>query len=70
MKDREYKNAWQKLKEKKIQYFILLNDAYKVHQLERQRIPLNVTRQTLLQMDELDGTHEFRNLLDDMNRSE
>lgn len=70
MKDKEYKNAWQTLKEEKIQYFILLNDAYKVHQLERQRIPLNVTRQTLLQMDELDGTHEFRNLLDDMNRED
>lgn len=63
-----YEKAWQKLKEEKIRYFILLNDAYKVHQLERQRIPLNVTRQTLLQMDELDGTHEFSNLLDDMNR--
>ncbi|WP_239724752.1 MULTISPECIES: hypothetical protein [unclassified Mammaliicoccus] len=65
-----YKDAWQKLKEEKIRYFVLLHDAYKVHQLERQRIPLNVTRQTLLQMDELDGTHEFSNLLDDMSRSE
>ena len=65
-----YEKAWQKLKEEKIRYFILLNDAYKVHQLERQRIPLNVTRQTLLQMDELDGTHEFSNLLDDMNRED
>lgn len=66
MKDREYKDAWQKLKEEKIQYFILLNDAYKVHQLERQRIPLNVTKQTLLKMDELDGTNEFSNLLSDL----
>ncbi|PKI11016.1 hypothetical protein CW747_02440 [Staphylococcus shinii] len=66
MKDREYKDAWQELKEEKIRYFILLNDAYKVHQLERQRIPLNVTRQTLLQMDKLDGTNEFSNLLSDL----
>lgn len=66
MKDREYKEAWQKLKEEKIRYFILLHDAYKVHQLERQRIPLNVTRQTLLQMDKLDGTNEFNNLLSDL----
>ncbi|SCU31571.1 Uncharacterised protein [Staphylococcus xylosus] len=66
MKDREYKEAWQELKEEKIRYFILLNDAYKVHQLERQRIPLNVTRQTLLQMDKLDGTNEFSNLLSDL----
>lgn len=66
MKDREYKEAWQELKEEKIQCFILLNDAYKVHQLERQRIPLNVTKQTLLKMDELDGTNEFSNLLSDL----
>jgi hypothetical protein len=66
MKDREYKDAWQELKEEKIRYFILLHDAYKVHQLERQRIPLNVTRQTLLQMDELDNTNEFNNLLSDL----
>lgn len=66
MKDREYKHAWQELKEEKMRYFILLNDAYKVHQLERQRIPLNVTRQTLLQMDKLDGTNEFSNLLSDL----
>lgn len=66
MKDRDYKDAWQELKEEKIQYFILLNDAYKVHQLERQRIPLNVTRQTLLQMDKLDNTNEFINLLSDL----
>lgn len=66
MKDREYKDAWQELKEEKIRYFILLNDAYKVHQLERQRIPLNVTKQTLLKMDELDNTNEFSNLLSDL----
>lgn len=70
MKDREYREAWKKLKEKKIRYFIVLYDAYKTHQLDRQRIPLNVIRQTLLQMDELDGTHEFSNLLDDMNRED
>ncbi|MDW8551112.1 hypothetical protein AABD38_08850 [Staphylococcus nepalensis] len=66
MKDRDYKDAWQELKEEKIQYFILLNDAYKVHQLERQRIPLNVTKQTLLKMDKLDNTNEFSNLLSDL----
>ncbi|WP_336832966.1 hypothetical protein [Staphylococcus pseudoxylosus] len=70
MKDREYKDAWQELKEEKIRYFILLHDAYKVHQLERQRIPLNVTRQTLLDMDKLDGTNEFSNLLSDLGDNE
>ena len=66
MKDKEYKDAWQELKVEKIRYFILLHDAYKVHRLERQRIPLNVTRQTLLQMDKLDNTNEFSNLLSDL----
>lgn len=62
----DYQKAWKEFKEEKTQYFILLNDAYKVHQLERQRIPLNVTRQTLLQMDKLDNTNEFSNLLSDL----
>ncbi|MDW4090892.1 hypothetical protein QI261_00505 [Staphylococcus saprophyticus] len=66
MKDREYKDAWQKFKEEKTQYFILLHDAYTVHQLENQRVALNVTRQTLLKMDKLDGTNEFSNLLSDL----
>lgn len=66
MKDREYKDAWQKLKEEKIQYFILLHDAYKVHQLENQRAALNATRQTLLKMDKLDNTNEFNNLLSNL----
>lgn len=66
MKDREYKDAWQKLKKEKTQYFILLHDAYTVHQLENQRVALNVTRQTLLKMDKLDGTNEFSNLLSDL----
>lgn len=66
MKDKEYKDAWKMLKEEKIRYFILLHDAYKVHRLERQRIPLNVTRQILLQMDKLDNTNEFSNLLSDL----
>lgn len=66
MKDREYKDAWQKLKEEKIRYFILLHDAYKVHQLENQRAALNATRKTLLKMDKLDGTKQFSNLLSDL----
>lgn len=61
-----YQKIWKELKKGKTQYFILLLDAYKVHQLENQRVALNVTRQTLLKMDKLDGTNEFSNLLSDL----
>ncbi len=61
-----YQKAWQELKEEKTQYFILLHDAYMAHQLENQRVALNVTRQTLLKMDKLDSTNEFSNLLSDL----
>lgn len=52
----DYKNAWQKLKEEKISDYITWPNAEK--------------RDDILRMDELDGTHEFSNLLHDMNRSE
>ena len=48
--------AWQKLKEEKTNNYITYPNAEK--------------RDDLIRMDELDGTHEFSNLLDDMNREE
>ena len=48
--------AWQKLKEEKTNNYITYPNAEKLDDLIR--------------MDELDGTHEFSNLLDDMNREE
>ncbi|AWY02912.1 hypothetical protein [Staphylococcus phage VB-SauS-SA2] len=61
MKDREYKDAWQELKEKKIQDYIgnrkiEYRDSYFVKYLESE----------LLEMDKLDGTNEFSNLLSDL----
>ena len=48
--------AWQKLKEEKTNNYITYPNAEK--------------RDDLIRMDELDGTHEFSNLLDDMNRED
>ena len=66
-----YKKEWQKLKQWVITDYITLS--------REEETPANV--ETLLgeiirlekigeYMDWLDGTHEFSNLLDDMNRSE
>lgn len=61
MKDREYKAIWQTFKDKKIQDYIgnrniEYRDSYFVKYLESK----------LLEMDQLDGTNEFSNLLNDM----
>ncbi|MCD8896566.1 hypothetical protein [Mammaliicoccus sciuri] len=51
----DYKNAWQTLKEEKINNYITYPNAEK--------------RDDLLRMDQLDGTNEFSNILHDLNRS-
>ena len=51
-----YEKAWQMLKEEKTNNYITYPNAEK--------------RDDLIRMDELDGTHEFSNLLDDMNRED
>ena len=61
MKTNQYKDAWQVLKEKKIQDYIgnrkiEYRDSYFVKYLESE----------LLEMDKLDNTNEFSNLLSDM----
>lgn len=56
MKDREYKDAWQTLKEEKINNYITYPNAEK--------------RDDLLRMDRLDNTKEFSNILHDMNRED
>ncbi|RIN79451.1 hypothetical protein [Mammaliicoccus sciuri] len=66
MKDREYKEAWQKLKEEMKQDYIVtkqVNDEMALRDLA-------LLDDYLKRIDELDGTNEFSNLLDDMNRSE
>ncbi|WP_239706122.1 MULTISPECIES: hypothetical protein [unclassified Mammaliicoccus] len=65
MKDRDYKEAWQTLKESKTQKYILTRNAYGT-----KHIAAIIHSIDLEKMDELDDTHEFRNLLDDMNRED
>ncbi|MFK5673003.1 hypothetical protein ACI6CX_01465 [Mammaliicoccus sciuri] len=74
MKDREYKDAWQTLKEESLNSYAKLEGQSRVADnttthilLEGAQISLGAK---LDRMDELDGTHEFSNLLHDMNRSE
>ncbi|MEX5936065.1 hypothetical protein [Mammaliicoccus sciuri] len=72
MKDREYKDAWQTLKEESLNSYAKLEGQSRVADnntthilLEGAQISLGAK---LDRMDELDGTYEFKNLLDDMNR--
>ena len=66
--------AWQTLKEETLKSYTKLVEKSKSADndithllLEGALISLG---KKLIRMDELDGTHEFRNLLEDMNRSE
>jgi hypothetical protein len=84
MKDREYREAWENFKEELLQDYI--EQRQRVERVKRRNyegyqkaglIDVAYERGKLGQMtvelhflDELDGTHEFSNLLDDMNRSE
>lgn len=71
MKDKEYKDAWQKLKEEKIRKFVKLHNLIiKGYEDEGDYLRYQEQCQELIEMDQLDGTHEFSNLLHDMNRSE
>lgn len=71
MKDREYKDAWQKLKEEKIRKFVKLHNLIiKGYEDEGDYLRYQEQCQELIEMDQLDGTKEFSNLLHDMNRSE
>lgn len=62
MKDKEYKNAWQKLKEEMKQDYIVtkqVNDEMALRDLA-------LLDDYLRRIDELDGTNEFSNLLSDL----
>ena len=74
MKDREYKDAWKTLKEEMLESYVNYERQKRINKnvgfhkiLEGAQISL---APVLEEMDELDGTHEFSNLLHDLNRSE
>ena len=66
--------AWQKLKEESLKSYTKLVEKSKsadndtTHLLSEGAL-INLGKK-LIRMDELDGTHEFRNLLEDMNRED
>lgn len=67
MKDREYKDAWQELKEKKIEKFTKLHNLIINHHEDDGDFLRYIEQQNeLFYMDNKDETNEFRNLLSDM----
>lgn len=70
MKDRDYKEAWQTLKDEMITEYPYLVRGWVSTSGEGEHAEMCKVNEILERMDELDGTYEFSNLLDDMNRSE
>lgn len=76
MKYREYKDAWQTFKEERTQEYIKLhrtvnqvikpNNQYYLFQVANAMVGKNDLAHVLKQMDKLDGTNEFSNLLSDL----
>lgn len=76
MKDKDYKSLWIKLKEKKLKEYVEVhrsvnqiikpNNQYHLFQIANAMVIKNELNRDLKYMDELDGTHEFQNLLSDL----
>ena len=76
MKDKQYKEIWQTFKDERIQEYIKLhrtvnqiikpNNQYHLFQIANAMVGKNDLAHILKQMDKLDGTQEFRNLLSDL----
>lgn len=64
MAKKNYENMWHDLKEELLAEYPLLVRVWGYTTAE-----MCQTSEILRRMDELDGTHEFSNLLHDMNRS-
>lgn len=75
-----YEKAWKTLKEKRIQEYIKLhqtcsqivlpNNQYHLLAISNAMVSKKDLAYILGEMDKLDGTKEFSNILDDLNRSE
>lgn len=71
MKDREYREAWQTLKEEKIRKFIKLHNLIiKGYEDEGDYLRHQEQCQELIEMDMRDNTNEFSNILHDLNRED
>lgn len=78
MKDKDYKRAWLELKGKKLQEYVKIhrsvnqiikpNNQYHLFQIANAMVSKNELARDLKYMDQLDMTHEFQNLLSDLER--
>lgn len=67
MSDKQYKDAWQELKEKKIEKFIQLHNLIiNHHEDEGDFLRYIEQKNELIYMDNKDNTNEFSNLLSDL----
>ena len=70
MKVKEYKDVWQTLKEELLTEYPYLLRVWESTNGEGEHAEMCKVNEILERMDELDGTHEFSNLLEDMNRED
>ena len=63
-----YEKAWQTLKEELLTDYPFLERVWESTNGEGEHAEMCKANEILERMDQLDGTHEFINLLDDMNR--
>ena len=78
MRDKDYKRAWLELKGKKLKEYVEVhrsvnqiikpNNQYHLFQIANAMVSKNELSRDLKYMDQLDGTHEFQNLLSDLER--
>ncbi|WP_204243491.1 hypothetical protein [Mammaliicoccus sciuri] len=69
MPKKNYENMWHELKEELLAEYPFLVIVWGSTSGEGEHAEMSKANEILKRMDELDGTYEFSNLLDDMNRS-
>ncbi|MGO2093041.1 MAG: hypothetical protein ACTH2V_01145 [Mammaliicoccus sciuri] len=69
MAKKNYENMWHELKEEMITEYLYALRGWETTNGEGEHAEMCKVNEILEFMDELDGTHEFSNLLHDMNRS-
>lgn len=62
----DYKHIWQDWKERQMRSFVLLHENAKIREDKYCLLERNKVASELREMDKLDGTNEFQNLLHDL----
>ncbi|MGK8550251.1 hypothetical protein [Staphylococcus epidermidis] len=68
MRDKDYKRAWLELKEEMLFQYPIILHMIKMADGKEDESSLFQLGELLKRMDQLDGTHEFQNLLSDLER--